>query len=262
MVCNEAERVSGNSGDPICAHARAHVEGNQQRSAVPTPYISSNNIEISEGYGRNEKRNAGGTEDLRAFRSKPAIDIEELLQWAVARSGKLPWMRDNWRALTLNPYTVQPRRRPITSWTLAVACAGQRLRVGAGRPAMMMPGSDGERVLAAIAGLGDPALCEMVRVCARRRIRPDWKEGVEPVRRPRAGYPRRRNGARRGRPVVRLVWEPCSPDQIRAARAAYSRWHRALTSLAETLQSELSEWQINGFAAPAAPWEPPVAKTS
>ena len=45
----------------------------------------------------------------------------------------------NWRELTLNPYIVRLRRRPLGNWTLALACARQRLSVGSGRPAPMTP---------------------------------------------------------------------------------------------------------------------------
>lgn len=185
---------------------------------------------------------------------KRPTDIELLLQWAVARSGRLPWLRDGWLALTLNPYSARPRRRPIASWTLAMACAGQRLAVGSGRPAEMVPSSDAERVLVAIAGLGDPRLSEIVRVCARGRIRPDWKEGIVPQRVERAVYGRRTNGKRRGRRALVRVWLPCSPDEIRAARETYGQWHAALTALCKRLDGSMDAWQINGFAAPGAPW--------
>lgn len=199
---------------------------------------------------RDENRDASGTRVPELSRQKTPIDIEALLQWAVARSGRLPWVRDDYRSLTLNPYSAQPRRRPVTSWTLAIACAGQRLFVGAGTPATMIPGADAERVLQAIAGLGDPALCETVRVCARARIRPDWMEGIEPRR-----VAKRIRCRRQHRLVTKWVWEPHSPEQIRAARDAYARWHRALLTLSEKLRDDLNDWHINGLAAPAAPWD-------
>jgi hypothetical protein len=180
------------------------------------------------------------------------VDIEELLQWALARTGRLPWRRDNWRELTLNPYTAQLRRRPPGNWSLAVACAGTSFSLGTGAPAMRIPGSDAELVMLAIAGLGDPVLCEIVRGCARSRIRPDWRPGIVPRRVARMERSRRSH-----RRVQRLYWVPCSPDEVRAARDAYSRWHAALLRLSRALNGRLSEWQIIGLGAPGEPWSGP-----
>lgn len=183
-------------------------------------------------------------------------DIEALLQWAVSRSGRLPWYRDDWRELTLNPYTARPRRKPIVSWTLAQACAG--LTIG-GRPvpARMQPGPDAHRVLAAIQALDDPATAAIVIACARGKIRPDWMEGIEPRR-----VMSTRRHRKKHRRVVHCEWAPCSPEDVRLARLAYSRWHAALLLLADRLDGELAGWLVTGFAAPVEPWQPEGKKNS
>lgn len=187
------------------------------------------------------------------------IDIEALLQWTVAQSGRLPWRRDTVFDLTLNPYTVRLRRQHV-GWALAETYVGLRLNAENGRqvverhPARPLP-RDARIVLDAVMAL-DGATAATVIACARAHIRPDWMPGVEPRQVERMERCRKKH-----RSVRRVVWEPCSPEQIRAVRAVYSRWHEALTATAKMLRDELSEWRINGFAAAVAPWEEPVAKT-
>lgn len=179
------------------------------------------------------------------------VDIEALLQWAIARSGRLPWDRTRDQELAFDRgHTAQLRRRPPASWVLAEACAGVRV-AGRPLPVMMQPGPDAELVLLAVRRLGDPAVAGVVIACARAKIRPDCMLGVEPRRVER---PLSWRKARRGQPRVRMVWEPCDPAAIRAAREVYRRWHAALGRLADELRGALDEWQINGLAAPAEPW--------
>lgn len=192
-------------------------------------------------------------EGISSPRPPQPIDIEALLQWAVSRSGRLPWRRDDEKQLTLNPYDARPKRRDKIGWGTAEVYAlnvNGRTRVLA--PRRRIPGADAERALVAIAMLGDPALSEQVRACARARIRPDWMPGVEPRR-----VEHKRRHRKKHRPVARFEWEPCSPAELQAARDAYSRWHAALLRLADTLQGELQGWRISGFAAPPHPWQEP-----
>lgn len=195
----------------------------------------------NEKPGTSERETASGHSGALAG---PLTDIEDLLQWAVSRSGRLPWRRDDERDLTMNPYTARLRRRPKIGWHEAEVYAltiNGRTRVLSAR--RLVPGSDAERVLVAIAGLGDAALSEMVRACARSRIRPDWMPGVEPKR-----VERLRRHRKKHRGMVRYEWAPCSPADVLAARAAYSRWHAALVLLGERLA-------CSGLAAPSEPWK-------
>lgn len=181
------------------------------------------------------------------------IDVEDLLQWAIHRSGRLPWMRDDWRQLSMNRgLTAKPKRREKIGWDLATV--GLRLSTGRSVPAKMVPGPDATRVLAAVQAL-EPATAAVVLACARSRIRPDWMEGIVPRRVLRPIYGYKRNRQRRGRPILVPVWEPRSPADVAAAHAAYSRWHAALEQLAQRLRGELVGWDVVGLNAPPAPWD-------
>lgn len=189
--------------------------------------------------------------DFRTFGEGAArpVDIEILVQWAIARSGRLPW--DNARDTQLmfdQGLTARPRRRPPSSWIIAEACAGVSYQ---GRPvrAVMRPGPDADRVIAAIRAL-PPAAAATVISCARGKIRPDCMVGVVARR-----VPVERHNRRTHRKGLRMVWQPCAPEAICLARATYERWHAALTSLSLTLKGGLDAWQVNGFAAPARPWD-------
>lgn len=187
---------------------------------------------------------------LQTVGERRPLDVEFVLQWAIARSGRLPWDRTRDRELAFDGgLTARPRRRPPANWTLAAACAGIRVE-GRATPAMMRPGDDAELVIAAIRQqAGGEA--EIVIACARAKRRPDWFEGVLPqqVERP-LSWRRARPGQKR----VTLAWQPCSPAEIRAARERYCRWHAALVRLAHSLSGRLEAWEINGPAAPAEPW--------
>lgn len=181
------------------------------------------------------------------------IDVEFLVQWAVARSGRLPWDRTRDRELAFDRgLTAKYRRRPPANWSLAAACAGIRIE-GRAVPALMQPGPDVVRVIEAIKRL-DGGVAEVVIACARAKRRPDWFEGIEPQRVARTIYPRRRNGRLAHRQVTLMVWSPCDPGKIRAARQVYAAWHAALGRLAGELDGRLDAWQVNGFRAPASPW--------
>jgi hypothetical protein len=122
-----------------------------------------------------------------------------------------------------------------------------------GAVVMRRPGSDAGIILAAIQCL-EPATAAAVIACARSKIRPDWMEGIEPRRVMKPIYGYKRNRRRRGRPILAPGWEPCSPADVQAARAAYARWQSALEMLADALGGQLEGWHITGCAVPATPW--------
>lgn len=172
--------------------------------------------------------------------AKAAIDIEALLSWAIAQSGHLPWHGVSERELMYDHgYTVVPRH-----------CS--REYRGGGAVLARATDDDAATVIAAIKGL-DGAIAAVVIACARSGIRPDWMAGVEPRLVPRSAYAKTR-GKKRHRRAVQMVWVPCHPDAIRAAREIYQRWHLALQRLMSELAGELGAWEINAFSAPAEPW--------
>lgn len=195
-----------------------------------------------------------------APRVKRPVDIELIVQWALEPRGRLPFDRADDKELAFDRgVTVKPRKKPRGSWALAEACAG--LRLGSGRPLHAYPTAprpDAERIIDAIRQL-PPAAAATVIACGRGRIRPDWMEGVEPRQ---VVKKRSHRKCRNGQPRTRLVWEPCTPDEIRAAHAIYSRWHAALLLLADRLRGTLERFEINGFGAPAEPWESELQKTA
>lgn len=188
---------------------------------------------------------------LQAPRERQPIDIEALVYWALSRTGRLPWDRARDKELAFDRgVTAKPRTAPPGNWALAEACAGLKLGNNRPLPAHIDPGPDAHRVLAAIRAL-DPKSASLVLACGRTQIRPDWMEGIEPRQVEKRRSWRRCKG---GQSRIRLVWEPCHPDAIRAAHESYTRWHEALITLAFRLRDGLDGWQINGLAAPAEPW--------
>lgn len=203
-------------------------------------------------------------EDAAGIQARPPqpVDIEHLLQWAVGRSGRLPWRRDDERDLGGNHgLTARPRRRPKIGWheaeVYALTVRGPRQLT----PRMLIPGPDAEIVLAAVKAL-EPATAAVVIACARGKIRPDWMPGVEPKRVLRARYVPNLKRKKRHRRTLVPRWEPCSPAELQAARDVYVRWHAALEALADQLQGRLAGWTVCGFLAPATPWQAEREKTS
>lgn len=168
------------------------------------------------------------------------VDIEWLLQWAEDQSIAPRLRVPSPRELTLNPYDVHVRG-------VSNVFCGAGVPVEGGRYAGDI---DAERVLAALERL-DPFTLAIVRVNARRGGRPDCMAGVEP----RLVPVLRRSKKKHRKVAAGHRWEPCSPQAICAARELYGRWHAALQRLAATLDGQLIGFSINGFAAPAAPWE-------
>lgn len=175
------------------------------------------------------------------------IDIERLLQWAEAQSIAPRLRVPSARELTINPYDVHVRG-------VCNVFRGAGVPVEGGRYAADI---DAERVLAAVDRL-DPFTRSIVRVNARGGRRPDWMEGVTPRRVP--VY--RRCKKRHRKAAAGHRWEPCSPQAICASRELYGRWHATLGRLAAALDGQLICFRINGFAAPAAPWEEGEQKTA
>lgn len=177
------------------------------------------------------------------------IDAEALITWALKRSGRLPWTCIRDAELSFDQgLTARPRRPPDVSWTIAEACAGLRFSGRGARP-LMDPGPDAVRVLAAI-GMLEPAAAALVIACGRAGIRPDWMQGVVPRQVPG----RRKRCRKKHRKITVMVWEPCSPESLRAARDDYRRWRAGVATVARQLENALEAWEIAGIFAPVDPW--------
>jgi len=190
-------------------------------------------------------------------------DIETIVQWAIKRTGRLPWSNSTDAELSLDRgLTAQPRRKPRGRWYLVEACAGLNFGFGRVYP-MKTPGSDAAMVIEAIKRL--PAeQASAVLMFARARRRPDWVEDL-PLPRPvyradKAGevkVVRHKGWGRKKRnvpPYCPLHW-PLDPEAICAARRVYSLWHAGMTRLAQLLDGELTRWRNVHFAARPAPWD-------
>jgi hypothetical protein len=188
-------------------------------------------------------------------------DIEAVVQWALSRTGRLPWSNPHDSELSLDRgLTAQPRRKPRGHWYLVEACAG--LNFGAARVVMMKnPGADAAMVIEAIKAL-PPEQSSLVLSFARSKSRPNALVGVEPrqitkiVSWRKAAKLRRKKHKGRHKPVTITVWEPCDPGAICAARAAYAAWHAGMMALVTTLKGELKRWPHLEFSVSATPWEP------
>lgn len=189
---------------------------------------------------------AAETERVALAEERRPIDIEALVQWAMARE-IMPRLRvPSARELSLNPYTVLPKGFVNELNTGGVDVEG-------GRPADDI---DAERVLRAIDRL-DPFTGSMVRNNGRGRCRPDWFDGVEPKQVTK--WKRSKKGHRK---VPTREWKPVHPKAIRAARDLYLTWHGGLRHLVTLLDGELLRFRINGLSAPMMPWEGPLEKTA
>ena len=196
---------------------------------------------------------------MDGFGGKEPIDIEHLVQWAIGRTGRLPW--EGTRDVELffdRGLTAKPRRRPPTSWVIAEACAGMRLGSGRALAPKKVPGNDAERVIEGIKALPADQAGLILRH-GRARTRPDCMIGIEPRRVEKKIYPKKRR-KRAHRPVIVFVWEPEAPATIAAAREEYRRWREGLGILAAGLRG-LERWRICGPEAAAEPWGVDVAVT-
>jgi hypothetical protein len=191
----------------------------------------------------------------------PPADIEFLVQWALSKTGNLPWSRTRDRELAFDKgLTVKPRKRPPVNWTIAVACAGMHLVVPP-LPARLTPSGDAETILSALKTL-PPRQASLLLACARAKIRPDWTVNghAEPVRHQKKSW-KKKKGKRPGRPQLRHWYDP-SPEAICAAREAYRLWYEGLLALMALLEGRLSGFRINGIAAPQTPWPEALQKSA
>lgn len=183
---------------------------------------------------------------------KRPIDVEHLLHWAYGETGILPWRGVSERALMFDRgYTVIPKG-------CALSYAGGETLLRCDVP------DDAALVIAAVDALPF-GVRQVVKACALQQIRPAWLERVEPrlVEHRVSWRKGRRKGKKRGhRAHVERVWEPCSPETIRAVREVYADWHAALMRLQCELSGRLSGFEIKGFAAPSTPWCGALEKTA
>lgn len=180
-------------------------------------------------------------------RSKQPIDAELLLQWAIERSGRLPWSGVSDKDLAFDHgWTARPRG------TAQYHAAPITLRCS--------PSEDAAAVIAAINAL-EPQAALSVTACARNKIRPNWLPGVVPERIATQGY-RRKRGKAKHRTTTIIVWHPCDPLTLEAAHSAYTRWHKAVTSIADLLKGQLENFEIRTFLAPEAPWNKVFAENA
>lgn len=169
------------------------------------------------------------------------IDIEQLLQWAIAQTGYLPWRGVSARELEYDfGFTAIPAgvRREFRS-------RGVLLRVAAS--------DDANAVIDAVKGL-EPRVAATVIACARRQIRPACFVGVAPKKVAKTVTNRTKKGKRRHRKrSTVMVWD-IDPVTIKLARQQYEAWHAALVRLAGRLDGSLAV-PVIGPAAPACPWD-------
>lgn len=182
------------------------------------------------------------------LRRKQPIDAEYLLQWAIERSGRLPWAGVSDKDLAFDHgWTARPRRG-----TPEYHAAPLTLRC--------TPSDDANSVLDAIKAL-EPAAALSVAACARNKMRPNWLPGVVPERVATTIY-RRKRGKKRHRGSITMIWHPCDPLTLEAAHVAYTRWHDAVTSIADLLKGQLGNFEIRTFLAPEAPWNKGVKENT
>jgi hypothetical protein len=169
------------------------------------------------------------------------IDIEMLVQWALAQTGYLPWRAVTERELAYDHgYTAIPHG------------VGHQYR-GGGVVLRAAISDDANTVIGAIKAL-EPQIAATVIACGRKQIRPDWLPGVEPKRSAHYLSPKKHGKRRHRRKTVVMVWN-IDPLTIKLVRGHYEAWHDALTRLARRLAGQLQAFEISGFAAARCPWE-------
>lgn len=182
---------------------------------------------------------------LTIMPTRKPIDIEDLLQWALAHSAAPKLRVPSKRELTINPYDVHIRGCDNRFHSAGVLVEGGR----------RSEDIDADRVLLALDRL-DPFTRAIVQANARAQRRPDWMEDVEPKL-----VAIHKRSRKRHRREPRQRWEPCSPAEVRACRELYGRWHAGLRHLAALLDDRLMTYAVNGLAAPEAPWQPDIEKS-
>ncbi len=176
------------------------------------------------------------------------IDIEQLLQMSFSQVGQHPFRNANERTLMFD------------HGFSAIPKGASKLYNGTEIALHRAVDQDAQLVLEAVARL--PAdIRKVVTACATSGIRPDWMPGIMPVliERRISWRKARKKRSRRGRKVtgrshVEKVWEPVSPETLRAIREIYSRWHIALLDLGDILENKIKRYQISSLYPPSAPW--------
>lgn len=172
-----------------------------------------------------------------------------LAQWAIGFTGNLPWRNpsDNDLALDHGWNCIPKGTRGLYRQS-----GGVLLKASGGIS------GDAATVVAGIRGL--PArMASLVIAHAREQSRPNPLVGIVPGRVEKTvswRKAKKKPGRKKGhRPVKELVWFPCSPEAICAARQDYVSWHNGLTHLSASLDGKLTYCRVRGFAAPERPWE-------
>lgn len=197
---------------------------------VTSPSQSSNYIYISitkVGHKNGLKQVTAGSQPGDpgyADRLRAGVDLEEAVQWAAGRPRYLPWRNPTHADLALD-HDWDARCKGADA--LYQPSRGIALRATGDLSAEALT------IIAAINALPD-RVGSIIKECARGKTRPDCMLGIEPRQVAkkiswRKATRRDRNRRRNRKPVLVQVWEPCSPEAICAARAAYTRWHDAMT---------------------------------
>lgn len=167
------------------------------------------------------------------------IDIEALIQWAIAQTGFLPW------------YGTHPRELMLDGGYTAIPKGCSRQYHGGTILLRRAINSDAAIVIEAVKSL-EPSIAAVVIARGRDKDRPQCFVGVKPKLVDRKVYGRKR-GRKRHRPTTIREWN-IDPKAICAAREIYTRWHAALARLAAQLQGQLIAYDIKGLGAPETPW--------
>lgn len=199
------------------------------------------------------KRGNGGVTVATFGRSRPAIDIEQLLVWAY---------RDE-----CVDRAAGGRVGPSTSMTASIynmGALGTRVS-GGGASGTTLP-EDALRVEAAVDRLPMEQRLPVVRH-ASAGTRPDWmirpSSGLVLV--DEAGEPLPQRKQDRRKPT--MIWSPngnaiacrvrfagTTIDEAREMWLDWMVWHAALSSLHLVLQERLKGWQLSPFRLPQMPW--------
>jgi hypothetical protein len=208
-------------------------------------------------HNRGQEREPG--QHRQRVDSRRPVDVEQLLVWAI---------RDQ-RAYVGDPLPpgveLLPRGHSADGVYAVQRAAALGVRIdefGAGRLDASQVHPDAETIGAMLARLDPPLQLLMLRH-ARNASRPDWLPGAVPLEVrpvmvmrkgrmvPKVKYDRNRH------PIGYEMETIDRRDEIRRARATYTRWHETLEVLAMALALPglLVERRATGPEAPARPWE-------
>jgi hypothetical protein len=169
------------------------------------------------------------------------MDIEHLLQWAIAQTGYLPWRGVDERDLEYN-------------FGFNAIPSGARLDFRRGGPALRLAANDDvNAVIAAVKAL-EPRVAAAVIACARRQIRPECFVGREPLKVSRMVRQKTKKGKRKHRKRLSIMVWDIDPATVKLARQQYEAWHAALTRIAQRLDGQLKAFRVTLPEAPQCPW--------